>query len=399
MDTHAVTTDVPALARLQRWGLVAGFWGLLAGIIGAFLNVDQFLRSWLIGFLFCLGLTMGSLALLMVQYMSGGQWGLVARRVFEAASRNLPFVALLFVPLVIGLPRLYAWARPDVDPHLAHFVHAKALYLNVPFFITRAVLFFALWALASWLLNGWSVGQDRGEVAVHPADTRRFRVVSAPGILIYVVTMTFASVDWIMSLDPSWYSTIFGFILVAGQGLAGLALAIAVLAALSNVEPLATYLNPRLHFLDLGKLLLAFVMLWAYFSFSQLLIIWAGNLPEEIPFFYNRFRGGWQYVSLLILLGHFALPFVLLLSRDLKRHPNLLAKVAIAVLFMRVVDLVWLVEPMFPQQGFPIHWMDIALPVGLTGMWMFLFARNLRSRALLPVNDPFFKEAFAHDGH
>jgi len=400
MDTHAVTTDVPALARLQRWGLVAGFWGLLAGAIGAFLNVDQFLRSWLIGFLFCLGLTMGSLALLMVQYMSGGQWGLVARRVFEAASRNIPFVALLFVPLAIGLPRLYTWAAPEVDPHLAHFVHAKAPYLNVPFFLTRAVLFFALWALASWLLNGWSVGQDRGEVAVHPADTRRFRVVSAPGILIYVITMTFASVDWIMSLDPTWYSTIFGFILVAGQGLAGLALAIAVLAALSNVEPLATYLNPRLHFLDLGKLLLAFVMLWAYFSFSQLLIIWAGNLPEEIPFFYDRFRGGWQYVSLLILLGHFALPFTLLLSRDLKRHPNLLAKVAIFVLLMRVVDLVWLVEPMFkPHEGFPIHWMDLALPIGLAGVWTFLFARNLRSRALLPLNDPFFKEALAHDGH
>jgi hypothetical protein len=224
-------------------------------------------------------------------------------------------------------------------------------------------------------------------------------VVSAPGLLLYVITMTLASVDWIMSLDPHWYSTIFGFILVAGQGLAGFALVIAVLAALSDVEPLNRYLKPGLHFLDLGKLLLAFVMLWAYFSFSQLLIIWAGNLPEEIPFFYNRFRGGWQYVSLLILLGHFSLPFVLLLSRDLKRHPHLLAKVAIFVLFMRVIDLIWLVEPMFPHQGFPIHWMDVALPVGLTGVWVFLFARNLRSRALLPLNDPFFKEAFAHDVH
>jgi hypothetical protein len=398
MATHAVTTDVPALARLQRWGLIAGFWGLLAGIIGAFLNVDQFLRSWLIGFLFCLGLTMGSLALLMLQYMSGGQWGLVSRRVCEAASRNLPYVALIFVPVLLGLPRLYEWAQPD-RARTDHVIQMKAPYLNVPFFAGRAVLFFAVWVLCSWLLNAWSAGQDRGEVGVHPSDTRRFRAVSAPGLLIYVVTMTFASVDWIMSLDPHWYSTIFGFILVAGQGLASLALVIAVLAALSDVEPLATYLNPRLHFLDLGKLLLAFVMLWAYFSFSQLLIIWAGNLPEEIPFFYNRFRGGWQYVSVLILLGHFALPFILLLSRDLKRHPNLLAKVAVFVLLMRLVDLIWLVEPMFPHQGFPIHWMDVALPVGLCGIWVFLFARNLGSRALLPLNDPFFKEAFAHDAH
>jgi len=398
MDTHAATTDVPALARLQRWGLVAGFWGLLLGIVGAFLNVDQFLRSWLVGFLFCLGLTMGSLGLLMLQHMSGGQWGLVSRRVLEAASRNIAFVALLFVPLIIGLPRLYIWAQPAVAS-TDHIIQAKAPYLNAPFFVIRAVLFFALWAGASWLLNAWSLGQDRGEVAVHPSDTRRFRTVSAPGLLIYVVTMTLASVDWIMSLDPHWYSTIFGFILVAGQGLAGFALVIAVLAALSDVEPLNRYLKPGLHFLDLGKLLLAFVMLWAYFSFSQLLIIWAGNLPEEIPFFYERFRGGWQYVSVLILLGHFSLPFVLLLSRDLKRHPHLLAKVAIFVLLMRIVDLIWLVEPMFPHQGFPIHWMDVALPVGLTGVWVFLFARNLRSRALLPLNDPFFKEAFAHDVH
>ena len=398
MDTQAVITDVPALARLQRWGLVAGFWGLLAGAVGAFLNLDQFFRSWLVGFLFCLGLTMGPLALLMLQHMSGGQWGLVGRRVFEAASRNVPLVALLFVPLLFGLPRLYAWARPD-EVRVDHILQMKAPYLNVPFFIVRAILYFSLWSLGAWLLTSWSDAQDRGEVAVDPADTVRFRVVSAPGLLIYVTTMTFASVDWIMSLDPHWYSTIFGFLLVAGQGLTGLALVITVLAMLSHVEPLSTYLNPRLHFLDLGKLLLAFVMLWAYFSFSQLLIIWAGNLPEEIPFFYNRFQGGWQYVSVAILLGHFALPFALLLSRDLKRRPHLLAKVATFILVMRFIDLIWLVEPMFKRQGFPIHWMDVALPIGMTGVWVFFFARNLRSRPLLPFNDPFFKEAFAHDVH
>jgi hypothetical protein len=398
MDTHAVITDVPALARLQRWALVAGFWGLLAGVVGAFLNLDQFFRSWLIGFLFCLGLSMGSLALLMVQHMSGGQWGLVGRRVFEAASRNVPLVALMFVPLLFGLPRLYTWAQPETV-RIDHILQMKAPYLNVPFFIGRAVVYFGVWTLCAGLLNAWSDAQDRGELAVDPADTVRFRVVSGPGLVVYVTTMTFASVDWIMSLDPHWYSTIFGFLLVAGQGLAGLALVITVLAMLSHVEPLATYLNPRLHFLDLGKLLLAFVMLWAYFSFSQLLIIWAGNLPEEIPFFYNRFRGGWQYVSIAILIGHFALPFVLLLSRDLKRRPHLLAKVAIAILVMRLVDLIWLIEPMAERGGFPIHWMDVALPIGLVGVWTFLFARHLRSRPLLPLNDPFFKEAFAHEVH
>ena len=397
METHAVNTDVPALARLQQWALIVGFWGLVAGAVGGFLNPDQFFRSWLIAVLFCLGLSLGSLALLMLQHMSGGQWGLVGRRVFEAASRTLPLVALAFVPLLFGLPNLYKWARPELVP-TDHILQVKAPYLNVPFFVGRAVFYFAVWMLCAWLLNKWSSGQDRGEVAVRPGDTLRFRQVSAPGLLVYVLTMTFASVDWIMSLDPTWYSTIFGLIIVAGQGLSALSLVIIVLSLLSGTEPYAKYLRPG-HFLDLGKLLLAFVMLWAYFAFSQFLIIWAGNLPEEIPFFVNRLSHGWQYVSLAVLLGHFALPFVLLLSRDLKKRPGLLAKVAALVLVMRLVDLLWLVEPMFEPTGFPIHWLDVALPMGLIGLWIFLFARTLRSRALLPLNDPFFKEAFAHDVH
>jgi hypothetical protein len=395
MDTHAVNTDVPALARLQQRALIVGVLGLAAGAAGAVLNPDQFFRSWLIGFLVCLGLSMGSLGLLMMQHMSGGQWGLVGRRVFEAASRNLPYVALLFVPLLFGLPRLYSWARPEAVS-ADHILQIKSLYLNVPFFIVRAVLYFVIWIGCSWLLNKWSAAQDRGELGVRPEDTGRFRAVSAPGLILYVVLMTFASTDWVMSLDAHWFSTIFGFILVAGQGLAGFALVIVVLSMLTTTEPVATYLNKR-HFLDLGKLLLAFVMLWAYFSFSQFLIIWSGNLPEEIPFFAERLRGGWQYVSTLLLLGHFALPFVLLLSRDLKRRPRLLAQVAIIVLIMRYVDVLWLVEPMFGHEGFPVHWMDVALPAGLVGVWFFLFVRHLRSRPLLPLNDPFFKEAFAHD--
>ncbi len=397
MNTHAVNTEVPALARLQQRALIVGVLGVAAGGLGAIQNPDQFLRSWLIGFLFCLGLSLGSLALLMLQHMSGGQWGLVGRRVFEAASRNLPFVALLFIPILIGLPRLYDWARPEAV-QADHILQIKAPYLNVPFFIARAVLYFVIWIGGAWLLNKWSAGQDRGEIAVTAADSRRFRVLSAPGLIIYVLTVTFASTDWVMSLDPHWYSTIFGFIFVAGHGLAAFALVIAVLSTLTDTEPYATYLNKR-HFLDLGKLLLAFVMLWAYFAFSQFLIIWAGNLPEEIPFFVDRLRGGWQYLSAAILLGHFALPFTLLLSRDLKRRPRLLAKVAIFILLFRYLDLVWLVEPMFGHEGFPLHWLNLAVPAGLVGVWFFLFARQLRSRPLLPLNDPFFKEAFAHDVH
>jgi hypothetical protein len=397
MDTHVVAAEVPALARLQQRALVIGVVGLLAGAIGALTNVDQFFRSWLIGFLFCLGFALGSLGLLMLQHMSGGQWGMVGRRIFEAASRTIPMVGLLFVPLLFALPRVFEWAQPDKVSASA-ILQAKAPYLNVEFFIGRAIVYFAVWLGMAVLLNQWSAQQDRGETAITPGDSVRFRVLSAPGIIAYVLTMTFASVDWIMSLDAEWYSTIFGLLTVAGQGLSALALTIAVLALVGPSGVMAGRLAAR-HFHDLGKLLLAFVMLWAYLSFSQFLIIWSGNLPEEIPWYVERMRGGWGVVSLLLVVGHFALPFAVLLSRDLKRRSGLLAKVAILVIAMRLVDLIWLVAPSFEHQGFPIHWMDVAIPIGLIGVWLFLFARHLRSRALLPLNDPYLKEAFANDAH
>ena len=227
----------------------------------------------------------------------------------------------------------------------------------------------------------------------------RFRTVSAPGLLFLVLTVTFASVDWIMSLDPEWFSTIFGLLTIAGWGLTAFALTIVVLAMLQGSGAATDILKPR-HFHDLGKLMLAFVMLWAYLNFSQFLIIWSGNLPEEIPWYVKRTTGSWGYVAIALVVGHFVLPFALLLSQDLKKRGKLLARVAIFIICMRMVDLIWLVEPTFrPGTGFPIHWLDITLPVGLVGIWMFMFTRNLRSRALLPVNDPYFKEAFAHEAH
>jgi hypothetical protein len=397
MDTHATVTDVPAIARLQQRALVVGVVALVAGIAGALVNPDQFFRSWLIGFLFCLGLTLGSLGLLMLQHLTGGEWGLVGRRVFEAASRTLPIVALFFIPILFGLPRIFLWARPEAVA-ADHILQMKAPYLNVPFFVGRAVFYFLVWMACMVLLTRWSDAQDRGEVAVTPADSRRFRVVSAPGLLLYALTITFAGIDWVMSLDPHWFSTIFGLLLFTGQGLAAFAFVIAVLAALSAVEPVASVVSAR-QFHDLGKLLLAFVMLWAYLAFSQFLIIWAGNLPEEIPWYIERIRGGWGYVALLVAFGHFALPFVVLLSRDLKKNRSLLAKVAVGILVMRLVDIIWLVAPAFPHSGFAVHWMNVVVPVGLVGIWLFLFARQLRSRPLLPLNDPFFKETFAHEAH
>jgi hypothetical protein len=263
-------------------------------------------------------------------------------------------------------------------------------------FLLRAAIYFAVWIGCATSLNAWSDAQDRGEVGITEADTRRFRVVSAPGLLFYVILMSLAAVDWIMSLDPHWFSTIFGFIMVAGQALCGLSFSAAILAVVSRREPMTSILR-AMHFHDIGKLMLAFVMLWAYFAFSQFLIIWAGNLPEEITFFLTRLHGGWQYVSLVIVLGHFVLPFCLLLSADLKRRPNLLARVAWFIIAVRLIDVIWLVAPNFGGDRLSIlNLANLGIPLALSGLWLILFASRLASRPLVPINDPYFKHMLAH---
>ena len=401
-----MAADDGNLNRLQQGALVLGGVGLAAGLIGAVIDRSageaifglspQFFRSWLIGFLFCLGLAVGSLGWLMLQHLSGGQWGMVSRRVFEAGARTLPVVALFFLPVILGLPAIFEWSHAEAQNN--PIIRMKAPYLNVSFFLIRALVYFVFWAVTSWLLTSWSYAQDEGRVGTTAADMVRFRKVSAPGLLFLVLTVTFASVDWVMSLEPEWYSTIFGLLTVVGQGLNALAMTIIVLTLLAGDRQFAGKLKAK-HFHDLGKLLLAFVMLWAYLAFSQFLIIWSGNLPEEIPWYLKRTQGTWGFIAIALIVGHFFLPFLLLLSRNVKRHPNLLSRVAVIVIVMRLVDLIWLVQPAFEHHGFPIHWMDVAIPVGMAGLWMFVFVRNLASRSLLPVNDPYLKEALLHEAH
>jgi len=395
MDTHALTTiDTEGIGRLQKLGTYSALAGFVVGGLGVVFQPSQFLPSWLIGFTFCTGLSLGSLALLMVQHMTSGGWGLVTRRIFEAGARTIPFCALLFIPIALFTPSLYLWARPDAvkaDEILQH----KALYLNTPFFIARTVIYFAFWIGCATLLTRWSAQQDRGDAATTEADTRRFRAVSAPGLLLYVLLMSLAAVDWIMSLDPHWYSTIFGFIMIAGQALCALSFAVAVLALLAPREPMNHVLRAT-HFHDLGKLMFAFVMLWAYFSFSQFLIIWAGNLPEEIPFYLERLSHGWGAVSAIIVVGHFILPFCLLLSADLKKRPRTLSFVAWFIVAIRLVDIIWLVGPTFNHGGVPVTLANIGIPVGLAGVWVLLVAVQLKKHPLVPVNDPGFRQMLAN---
>jgi hypothetical protein len=373
--------------------MLAGAVGLVLCALGLLVDREQFFRSYLVGYMFWLGIALGSMALCMVHHMSGGAWGLVIRRIFEASSRTLPVLALLFIPIALGMHDLYPWTHADHVQHNEVLQH-KSLYLNIPFFLARAMFYFAVWIVLARQLNRWSLEQDLGDVV---RSTRRMQLLSGGGLVLYGLTITFASVDWVMSLNPHWYSTIFGFIFMGSQGLAALAFTIAVAVMLSRSEPMAHVYRAD-HFHDLGKLLLAFVMLWAYFNFSQYLIIYSGNLVEEIPYYVARTRGGWGIVALILVVFHFALPFALLLSRDLKRSGSRLMAVALGILVIRVVDLFFLVAPEFETQGFSIHWLDIAAPIGLGGLWLWLFLTQLRQRPLLPLRDPHLAEALEGAG-
>ena len=399
MNEAAMLAERPMgdLARLRTRGLVLGAIGLAGMGIGfAIFDRGFFLQSYLIAYMFWTAVTVGSMAMLMVQYLSGGAWGLFARRVFEASARNVPVMAILFAPIALSLPVLYEWARPEAAT--IPEIQTKAAYLNVQFFLLRAALYFVIWGALTFTLTRWSKEQDDNAPRLPGPKDGRMRMLSGPGLVLYMLTVTFMSVDWMMSLNPRFTSTIFGILTLGGQGLSTMAFTILVLAALSRFKPVSEVASEE-NFHDLGKLMLAFVMLWAYFSVSQFIIIYQGNLPEEIPWYLDRITGPWTPVGIAVLVGHFALPFALLLSRNWKRKGTTLARIAMFVLVMRVVDLTWMIGPIFRKNGTTISWLDFAAVLGMGGIWLFFFYRNLAGRALVPAHDPYFKDALAHGGH
>jgi len=385
-----VTADaaIPALAGLQRRLLIVGAAGAALSLAGAFLNPAQFFQSYLMAYMLCLGVTLGCLALGMVHQLTGGAWGVLIRRPIGAATRVLPAMTLLFLPILLGMSHLYIWTHADGvarDEALQH----KHLYMNTQYFLGRAALYFLVWNAVSYLLNAWSLEQDRNP---DPRIARRMQKLSAAGLLAYGLTITFASFDWLMSIEPHWFSTIYGVLVMGGQGLSAMAFMIIVLVWLGRRPPLDRIVMPT-HFHDLGNLMLAFVMLWAYFSFSQYLIIWAGNLPLEIAWYTHRLQTGWRIVGVTLIVFHFAVPFVILLSRTVKRTPDLLIKVAAGVLVLRLVDLFWLIAPEFHQSGIVVSWLDLVVPLSFGALWLAGFIHQLRGRAILPVHDPQFDEA------
>ena len=406
MDTTS-TAFAPPIADLdarRRKALIAGGVGLVLCAVGFVVDRDQFFRSWLIAYLLFLGIALGSMAFVMINHLSGGSWG-VFRRVFEASSRTLPLLAILFLPVVLGMGSLYVWTHADhvqADEILRH----KAPYLNTAFFLARALLYFVCWIGLAWTLTRLSTRQDEGDVGVNTTLQR----VSGAGIVIYAMTMTFAGIDWIMSINPHWYSTLFGFLMMGGQGLAALSFTIIASRFLSQRAPMQELIKPH-HFHDLGKLSLAFVMLWAYFNFSQFLLTYAANLIEELPYFIARMNHGWQFLAIFLIAFHFFVPFFLLLSRDNKRASSRLVMVACWILFMRYTDIFMLVSPEFSTAGvnlhllegehasrFFVHWLDVAAMAGIGGIWVWMFATQLMQRPLLAFRDPYLHESLQSSG-
>ena len=394
-------TAPPVVKTIYQRSAIVGLVFAVISVILAIRNPDQFYRGYLLGFMAWLGVALGSMAILMIRHLTGGGWGMVIRRILGAAMRTLPLLAILFIPMIIAVAqhRVYPWAMPlesiqdpFIKEHLQKHAFIKDAYLNFSGFLIRAVIYFAIWNVLSFLLSHWSRQTDRPGA---PDNTQKFKAVAGPGLILYGFTITFAAIDWVMSLDPSWISTIFGLLILIGEVLSAMCFAVVVERILVNYKPMSEMLKPEfVH--DHGKWMLAFIMVWAYFSFSQWLIIWAGNLPAEITFYTKRLSFGWGKVGLFLVLFHFAVPFAILLSRPFKRNIRKLVWLAIWLMLMRWLDLFWIVEPNF-SKGLSVTMADIVVPVAIGGIWLAYFFRNLNSLPLLPAYDPSAGEVVESD--
>jgi len=411
MHEKTLPADLGAPAFVDGWRVRAllvgaGFSVLAAALAVADHSVDHVLRAWLLGLVLTFGFAVGGLALLMVQYITGGKWGLLLRRPLEAMSRTLPLVFVYWLVIAFSLKKLYLWAAVDnvnaalksgwITEVQAHAIAFKRPMLNSAAFIEVSLICFAIWALYTWRLNKLSLQRDTEGADSTPAWIKRFENISGPGVLVYSLTMTAAVIYWVMSLDPTWYSSVYGLLFLVGQAYLVLALSIITVVSLSKAEPMKTVLRQTEQH-DLGKFTFAFVMLNIYLAFSQFLIIWSGNLPEEIPWYLDRIRGHWGIIITLDFIFHWLIPFTLLLSRDLKRNKKRIVRVCQWMIFARAFDLFWLIEPNFHDAARNLHFSwgileYVAVPVAMTSFWIAFYCTQLKSRPLVQINDPHVQE-------
>jgi hypothetical protein len=378
------------LHALRRAAAGAAALGVAGGLAGILFDPTQFFRSYLMAFVYWAGIALGCLGILMVYHLTAGGWGVAVRRLLEAAVATLPALAVLFVPLLFGLHSIYEWTHTE-EVMADHVLSQKVAYLNVPFFIGRSVAIFLVWLTLAHFLDRWSRLQDE---TARPLVEDRLRKLSGGGLVIYALAMTVAAFDWIMSLEPHWFSTIFGMIFIADSAVGSMAFVLVATYVLSrDGGPLSRVTAPSI-LNDLGNLLLAFVMVYAYVSFSQLLIIWSANLPEEVPWYLHRIQGGWNLLAIALALFYFAVPFLVLLARRNKRQPQRLAVIAGGVLLARLLSVLFLTAPSF-RSALAVTWIDVALWLGIGGVWVLLFTWRLASRPLLAIGDPELESALA----
>jgi hypothetical protein len=385
-------TNQVRIGRGQMRATLLGALGLaLLVLFGLFSHPTQLFRSYLFAYIFWALVPLGCMGILMLHHMTGGWWGYPLRRILEAGTRTLPLVFVLFLPILAGMTRLYPWAQPDLvaaDPILQY----KRPYLNPAFFTVRAFIYFAVWILLASLLNKWSSEQDS---TGDPRLKEKMTSLSAPGFILWGVTLTLAVIDWVMSLEPHWFSTMYGLLFMVTSGLVAMSFSVMVLRRLSDQEPLKDCVEPK-RFLDIGNLMLAMVMLWTYMAFSQLLIIWSGNLKNEITWYRERVFGRWAPVAVFLLIFHFFFPFFLLLQRGVKRRLHVLSMVAALLFFMTLVDMYWIVVPAYEVFAPRVHALDLLAIIGVGGVWIGGYLWQLKKRPLLPLHDPRFEGVLEH---
>ena len=363
-----------------------GILGLAGCVAGWIFSPTEFFLAYLFSHFFFLGLSLGALGLLMIHHLTGGYWGYSVRRFLESAVGNLTLLAVLFVPVFFGLPYLYPWKNASIVA-ADDILQQKEYYLNTPGYIIRSAVAFAIWMVMARFLLKWSAAQD-ATTSVEP--TRKLRTLSGPGLVIYPVTMTFAAIDWLMSLEKDWYSTMFAVMICVGQVLSALAFVILLLSGAARSRQLGPIISTQDTLHKIGNLLLAFTMLWAYLEFGQLLITWSGNLPHDISWYLHRIAGGWRWVCVFLFLFHFFIPFFLLLMRPIKRQAQTLASVAGCILVAHIVDVWWTIAPSLHPEHFYFTWWAVGTFLGIGGIWSAAFLKNLESRPVVPLNDPRF---------
>lgn len=372
------------------WGLIGialfVIFGVLGGVRSGFGGWQVLFRSYLFAYLYWFCIPSGCLAILMLHHLTGGRWGYPLRRILEAGSRSLWLMAALFIPLFFGLTELYAWSRP-ADVAADPILQDKKWWLSTHGFIIRAVIYFVILLVLVTLLNKWSRAQDESGDLKYKS---KMTALSAPGVILWAFIVSAASVDWVMSLEPHWFSTIYGMLWIVIEVLAAMSFSVFVLRMLSDREPIKDVVDP-LRFNDLGNLMLTFLMLWAYLSFDQLLIVWAGNLKDEIPWYSQRAFGAWAPIAVVLVILHFFVPFFFLLQRRVKRQPSRLSAVAALIVCITLVDVYWVVVPAYYKAAPKVHWLDLFALVGIGGLWLGTFMGQLQKLPLLPLHDPRFE--------